>query len=144
MRPNIWRGGGFCHVYAQCTRLIQHMRVANTFTMMYVLVWLRRFKLSTRGEWISTRFVLRKCLPPRIWKPAELQLKVRCPQLKTSSNFKRDMFNVAIRIVWQLCLTLIPMYIVIQHHLPLVATILVLGITSLILKKNWYDKMIRD
>ncbi|HRP32997.1 MAG TPA: hypothetical protein PKV73_13960 [Agriterribacter sp.] len=65
-----------------------------------------------------------------------MQLKVRYAQLRTNSNFKRDMFNITIGILWELCLPLISMYIVIQHHLPLVATILVLGITSLILKKS--------
>jgi len=36
------------------------------------------------------------------------------------------------------------MYIVIQQGFPLVTSILVLGITSLILKKNWFDKMCQD
>ncbi|MCC7524311.1 MAG: hypothetical protein IT250_05785 [Chitinophagaceae bacterium] len=62
---------------------------------------------------------------------------MRYAQLRTNNNFKRDMFNIAIGSVWALCLPLVSMYIVIQHHLPLVATILGLGITSLILKKSW-------
>jgi len=51
------------------------------------------------------------------------------------------MFNIVIGIVWQCSLTLIPMYIVVQQGFPLITSILVLSITSLILKKNWYDKM---
>jgi heme/copper-type cytochrome/quinol oxidase subunit 4 len=54
------------------------------------------------------------------------------------------MFNVAIGIVWQSCLTIIPMYIVIKEGYPLLTSILILGITTLILKKNWYDKMNRE
>ena len=54
------------------------------------------------------------------------------------------MFNVAVGIIWQCCLTLIPMYIVIQQRQGLVTSILILGITTLILKKNWYDKMSRE
>jgi hypothetical protein len=36
------------------------------------------------------------------------------------------------------------MYIVIQQGQGLLTSILILGITTLILKKNWYDKMCQD
>jgi hypothetical protein len=36
------------------------------------------------------------------------------------------------------------MYIVIKEGYPLLTSILILGITTLILKKNWYDKMNRE
>ncbi len=54
------------------------------------------------------------------------------------------MVNISVGIVWQCALTLVPMYIVLQYHLSLLSTILVLGITTLILKKNWYDKMNKE
>ena len=54
------------------------------------------------------------------------------------------MFNVAIGILWQSCLTIIPMYIVIKEGFPLLTSVLILIITTLILKKNWYDKMDKD
>lgn len=82
--------------------------------------------------------------PWGFWKPIADKAIARYPQVKRNRNFKRDMFNVAIGIIWQLCLTAIPMYIVIKEGLPLFATVLILGITTLILKKNWYDKMNQD
>lgn len=54
------------------------------------------------------------------------------------------MFNVVIGIIWQSCLTIIPMYIVIKEGFPLVTSVFILIITTLILKKNWYDKMDKD
>ena len=54
------------------------------------------------------------------------------------------MFNVAVGIIWQMCLTIIPMYIVIREGMPLITSILILAITTLVLKKNWYDKMSKD
>ena len=36
------------------------------------------------------------------------------------------------------------MYLVIREGMSFVTSLLVLGITSLILKKNWYDKMNAD
>ncbi len=86
------------------------------------------------------RFYLR-VRPWGFWKPIADKTLARYPQVKKNTHFKRDMCNVAIGIVWQSCLTLIPMYIVIKEGMPLLSTILVLGITTLILKKNWYDKM---
>ena len=78
------------------------------------------------------------------WKPIEQKALARYPQLKVNRGFKRDMFNVAIGIIWQCALTIIPMYIVIKEGLPLFTSILILGITTLILKKNWYDKMNKE
>jgi solute:Na+ symporter, SSS family len=43
--------------------------------------------------------------------------------------------------VWQSCLTVTPIYIIIRQDLPLVTSIAMLLVTSLILKKNWYDKL---
>ena len=51
------------------------------------------------------------------------------------------MFNVTIGIIWQICLTVIPVYIIIREQLPLFTSIVILAITTLILKKNWYDRL---
>lgn len=82
--------------------------------------------------------------PWGFWGPVIRKVEARYPQVTRNKSFKRDMFNVAIGIVWQSCLTLIPMYIVIKEGFPLVTSIIILFITTLILKKNWYDKMNRE
>ncbi|MDR0748376.1 MAG: Na+:solute symporter [Tannerellaceae bacterium] len=82
--------------------------------------------------------------PWGFWHPIAAKAIARYPEVKKNTNFKRDMFNVATGIVWQSCLTIIPMYIVIKEGYPLLTSILILGITTLILKKNWYDKMNRE
>lgn len=82
--------------------------------------------------------------PWGFWGPVIRKVEARYPQVTRNKGFKRDMFNVAIGIVWQSCLTLIPMYIVIKEGFPLITSIIILLITTLILKKNWYDKMNRE
>ncbi|WP_286588911.1 hypothetical protein [Sphingobacterium sp. N143] len=82
--------------------------------------------------------------PWGFWRAIHQKALEKYPDLKKNDHFKRDMFNVAVGIIWQCCLTLIPMYIVIQQRQGLVTSILILGITTLILKKNWYDKMSRE
>lgn len=79
--------------------------------------------------------------PWGFWGPIAKKAIARYPQVKRNRNFKRDLFNVAIGILWQCSLTIIPMYIVIKEGFPLFTSIVILGITTLILKKNWYDKM---
>jgi SSS family solute:Na+ symporter len=51
------------------------------------------------------------------------------------------MVNVAVGIVWQTCLIALPIYIVIKENTSLFVTIAILVISSMILKKNWYDKL---
>ena len=63
------------------------------------------------------------------------------PDFKKNRNFKRDMFNVVIGILWQLSLVALPVYLVVQKmsYIPIILGILIIG--SWILKKNWYDKL---
>lgn len=82
--------------------------------------------------------------PWGFWKPIEQKAKACYPDLEENGHFKRDVFNVAVGIVWQCSLTLIPMYVVVKEGFPLLTSILILVITSLILKKSWYDKMCRE
>lgn len=82
--------------------------------------------------------------PWGFWGPVARKAMEKYPQVTRNRNFKRDMFNVAVGIIWQSCLTIIPMYIVIKEGFPLFTSIVILVITTLILKKNWYDKMDRE
>jgi Fanconi anemia group M protein len=58
-----------------------------------------------------------------------------------NKDFKRDMFNVVIGIIWQTSMVVIPIYLIIEENISLISSIAILLITSLILKKNWWDKL---
>lgn len=79
--------------------------------------------------------------PWGFWKPVHEKVMLEDPSFKKNKNFKRNMFNVAVGIVWQTCLTVLPIYIVIRENLNAVTTAVILLITTLILKKNWYDRL---
>ena len=79
--------------------------------------------------------------PWGFWQPIHDKVIKEDPNFKKNTNFKRDMFNVAIGIVWQVCLVALPIYIVIKENTSIFTTIAILLITSFILKKNWYDKL---
>lgn len=79
--------------------------------------------------------------PWGFWKPIHDRVVQENPGFEGNKNLKRDMFNVVIGIIWQLSLTLIPIYIVLREQTSLIVSVAILGITMYILKKNWYDKL---
>lgn len=82
--------------------------------------------------------------PWGFWKPIYEKVIKEDPDFKKNNNFKRDMFNVIIGMIWQTSLVIIPIYLIIEENISLVSAIMILLITSFILKKNWYDKLSDD
>ena len=68
-------------------------------------------------------------------------MAVEDPTFVPNKNFKRDCFNVVVGMVWQLTLVALPMYIVIKEKMTIISAVMVLVITSFILKKNWWNKL---
>jgi len=79
--------------------------------------------------------------PWGFWKPVYQKLLGKYPKLKANTNFRRDAFNVAIGIVWQLTLNVIPICLVIRQFKTMWISIGVLVVTSVIMKFTWYDKL---
>jgi len=79
--------------------------------------------------------------PWGFWKPVHEMVLKDDPAFQANKNFKLDMFNVVLGIIGQLCMTILPMYVVLSMHLPLVVTIVILSIIVLILKKTWWNKL---
>lgn len=82
--------------------------------------------------------------PWGFWKPIHEKVMADDPSFKKNSNFGRDMFNVVIGIIWQTALVVIPIYLVLMDYLPLFVTVIIAIITTLILKKTWFDKLPKD
>ncbi len=79
--------------------------------------------------------------PWGFWKPIyEKVIKVD-PQFKANKNFKRDMINILVGIVWQITLMATPVFLVIREFSSFGICLAVLAVTSLILKFNWWDKL---
>lgn len=56
-------------------------------------------------------------------------------------NFRRDLLNVTLGIVAQLCLTLLPIYIVLGQQMPLLLNTALLLCIIFILKKTWWNRL---
>lgn len=79
--------------------------------------------------------------PWGFWQPVHYEVVKDNPQFVANKNFKLDMMNVVLGIIAQLCLTLLPMYVVLWMKLPLLLTIAILAIIIVILKKTWWNKL---
>jgi Na+/proline symporter len=82
--------------------------------------------------------------PWGFWKPIHDKVIAEDPDFKRNKDFKRDMFNVVIGIIWQTALVIFPIYIVLLEGVPTIISIAVAVICTLILKKTWWDKLPKD
>ena len=79
--------------------------------------------------------------PWGFWEPIHQKVLQDDPAFEKNTNFNRDMINVAVGIVWQVTLCVIPIYIVVRKFNQLTVAVAVLAATSLFLKINWYNKL---
>jgi hypothetical protein len=79
--------------------------------------------------------------PWGFWKPIHDKVIAENPGFKANRNFGRDMFNVGIGIIWQTALVVLPIYLILMDVLPIFITLGITVITTLILKKTWFDKL---
>lgn len=79
--------------------------------------------------------------PWGFWKPIYQLVIAEDTQFVGNNNFKLDMFNVSIGIIAQLCLTILPMYLIIGMYQPLWITITILIIIIFILKRTWWNRL---
>ena len=75
------------------------------------------------------------------WGPVLKNVLAEDPGFKRNRDFLRDMFNIAVGIVWQISLVALPLYIVIQESRRAAITLAVVLGTSAILKFTWYDHL---
>jgi solute:Na+ symporter, SSS family len=79
--------------------------------------------------------------PWGFWKPIQAKVMIEDPAFTPNKGFRTDMFNVVLGIIGQLCLTILPMYIVLWMKLPLLITVAILVVIILVLKRTWWDKL---
>lgn len=79
--------------------------------------------------------------PWGFWKPIHELVVKEDNTFKANKRFKLDMFNIVLGIIAQLCLTLLPMYLVLWMKVPLLLTVCILAIIIIILKKTWWNKL---
>ena len=82
--------------------------------------------------------------PWGFWKPVFEEIKKTDKNFTKNKNFGRDMFNVFVGIIWQMSLVVWPMYLLIKKWDGFMISIAVVIITTLLLKKFWYDNLKKE
>lgn len=83
----------------------------------------------------------RKVKPWGFWKPIHEKVIQEEPDFRRNTQMKRDLFNVAVGIVAQTGLMIIPVYLVLKQEVPLLVSIAVTALCIIILKKTWWNKL---
>jgi solute:Na+ symporter, SSS family len=83
----------------------------------------------------------RNVRPWGFWNPVFEKCRAEDPGFRKNEDFARDVFNLAIGLVWQTSLVTAPIYLVIQHWTELGVSLAVCAVTSAVLKFSWYDHL---
>jgi Na+/proline symporter len=75
------------------------------------------------------------------WGPIRDIVVNEDPAFRPNRDFLKDSVNVLVGIVWQLCLTALPIFIVLREWQWIGYTVVTLTVTTAFIKFNWYDKL---
>jgi Na+/proline symporter len=82
-----------------------------------------------------------KVRPWGFWRPIHEKVAQEHPRVVANPYFKRDMFNVAVGIIWQTALVAIGIYLVLEDFVAVTVCAALILVTSMILKRTWYDTL---
>ena len=98
--------------------------------------------LLTQPEQTETLVAFYRSVRPwGFWGPIREQVLRDDPSFRPNQAFARDMFNCFIGTVWQTAIIVLPIYVVIRHNLGIGLSLAIAIVTTVILKRNWFDKL---
>jgi Na+/proline symporter len=153
-----WRFNGYGYFWGMMAGLLSAMFVPSLATLLQIHVanTLYLFPviliISVVGCFAGTLFtkpeddaVLMKFYsivnPWGCWGPIREKVMKQNSSFKPNPDFAKDCANVAVGIIWQLCLTALPIYLVLREWPWVGGIAVILAATSVFLKFNWYDKL---
>ncbi len=79
--------------------------------------------------------------PWGFWGPVRDSVISKDNSFKPNTNFQTDLFNIIIGIIWQTAIVVAPVFLVLSRWTDLLFAVIVIAITAVILKFNWWDKL---
>jgi Na+/proline symporter len=153
-----WRFNGYGYFYGMVAGIggamivppLAKMMVGHDFNMLYTFPVI--FIVSVIGCVAGTLLtqpedmeVLKKFYrtvnPWGAWGPIRALVMAEDRDFKPNHSAVHDLTNVAVGIVWQLCLVTLPIYLVLRQWSWAGGIAVVLVGTSAYMKFNWYDKL---
>jgi SSS family solute:Na+ symporter len=152
-----WRFNGYGYFWGMISGIggallfwVAERIVGHSFNALYTFPFLLLLSLGgcLAGTYMShaeDEEVLKKFYktvnPWGFWGPIRDKVVKEDPSFVPNRNAGHDMANVAVGIVWQLCLVTLPIYIVLKQWSWSCAILVVLVATSVYMKFNWYDRL---
>lgn len=82
--------------------------------------------------------------PWGFWKPVRERLIASTPLFNPNTNFKIDMLNIFVGIIWQTAIIVMPVFLVLRMWIDFGVALAIVAATSTILKFYWWDKLPKD
>ncbi|REL24954.1 sodium:solute symporter [Rhodohalobacter sp. SW132] len=82
-----------------------------------------------------------KVRPWGFWGPIHEKVAAEYEGIERNKDFKRDMVNVVVGIIWQTALTATGIFLVIQEYTYFMMCVAVVLASMAFLKTNWYDNL---
>ena len=147
-----WRFNGFGYFWGMIVGLIASLTMPAVLDLPDFYIFPFILVLSLIGCIVGTlltkpddeevlKSFYKQVRPWGFWGPIHAKVVQEDPNFQPNKDFKRDMFNIVVGIIWQTSLVVIPIYLIIKENVPLITAIIILAITSFILKKSWYDRL---
>jgi Na+/proline symporter len=122
----------------------EHFNMIYTFPLLFVIS-LAGCLAGTLWSQPEDEAVLKKFYktvnPWGWWGPIRAKVMAEDPAFVPNRHAARDLTNVAVGIVWQLCLVTLAIYIVLRQWSWVAGIAVLLVATSVFMKFNWYDKL---
>lgn len=83
----------------------------------------------------------RRVRPWGFWKPIQEKVLAEQPDFNPNKALRKDAFNIFIGVIWQTALVILPIYLVLLEGVPVLISLVVVVICSVILKRTWYDQL---
>jgi solute:Na+ symporter, SSS family len=159
--PNIlkwhwWRFNGYGYFWGMIGGIIGAIIIPNIFSSLTALqafpfISIASLVGSIAGALLTEQQPMNELIsfykqvkPWGFWRPVYEEISKESPEFKRNMQSKRDLFNVAVGIVWQFSFMALPAYIILRMGNEILILLIIVALTSYILKKNWFDKLEKE
>ena len=148
-----WRFNGYGYFYGMLFGLIAStvkLFVFPEYTDIYIFPIILGCSLAgclfgtyayPLGDRAAIKRFYRRTRPWGFWGPIRREVMAENPNFVPNRDFKRDVLNILIGIVWQMAQVVLPIYFIIKDNGRMILWSAVLVLTTALLKKLWWDRL---